>query len=206
MSEEIAAAAGDIAYWQRRAETAEADRDTLQAFLDALRALESCGCQLCQVIERADELLPALGQARAEAAALSDSCQAWIESEARWRHRAESAEATAAALRQAAIDLTNQLTVLRRPDESALWRLGGKPLERDYRALRDALTTDAGAAPLKELAAARDLAVSARLLLGWYFDRDPDAEPIDADDLMYPLRERLVAYETIRKEQAHVAR
>jgi len=47
--------------------------------------------------------------------------------------------AGAAALRQAAIDLTNQLTLLREPDESTLWRLGGKDLERDYQALKAAL-------------------------------------------------------------------
>jgi hypothetical protein len=70
--------------------------------------------------------------------------------------RMEVAEAVA--LRQAAIDLTNQLTLLREPDESTLWRLGGKPLERDYQALRAALTSDAGADLLNELHATRALA------------------------------------------------
>jgi len=64
----------------------------------------------------------------------------------------ELAKAEAAALRQAAIDLANQLAVLRFPDESTLWRLGGQGLERDYQALKAALATDAGARLLTELA------------------------------------------------------
>lgn len=51
-----------------------------------------------------------------------------------------------------------------------------------------------------EVLAARRLALVAQSLVAWYFDRNPDAEPVDADDLMYPLRERLAAYETARKE------
>jgi len=65
------------------------------------------------------------------------------------------AEANVAALRQAAVDLTNQLAVLRYPDESTLWRLGGQGLERDYQALKAALACDAGAALLAELAELR---------------------------------------------------
>ena len=42
-----------------------------------------------------------LSAAEADALTLSDSCQAWIESEARWHKRAERAEAGAAELRQA---------------------------------------------------------------------------------------------------------
>ena len=52
------------------------------------------------------------------------------------------------------------------------------------------------------VAAARALADAARALVAWYFDRDPDADPIDADDLMEPLRERLAAYDQARKEKA----
>lgn len=39
----------------------------------------------------------------------------------------------------AATDLVNDLTALRMPDPSALWIFGGKPLERDYLALKAAL-------------------------------------------------------------------
>lgn len=53
-----------------RAEAAELERNNLHAFMTALAALESCGCQFCQAVERADELLPALAQATADAAAL----------------------------------------------------------------------------------------------------------------------------------------
>lgn len=44
-----------------------------------------------------------------------------------------------ATLRQLALDLLNQLTVLRMPDASALWRYGGQGLERAYQALRAAM-------------------------------------------------------------------
>jgi len=42
-------------------------------------------------------------------------------------------------LRALAIDLLNQLTTLRMPDESVLWRHGGQPLERAYQALKEEL-------------------------------------------------------------------
>lgn len=142
MSEEVLAAEGTLDYWRRRAEQAEQERDNLSAFMTALSDLDGCGCQFCQVVDRADELLPALAQARAEVVALNDSCQAWIESEARWRQRAEQAEATAAALRSAILAYTTSATI----DDRA--RLAGELYDL-------ASASDAGATLLAELAAAR---------------------------------------------------
>lgn len=44
-----------------------------------------------------------------------------------------------ATLRALALDLVNQLTLLTRDDQSYLWRIGGRPLDDAYLALKRAV-------------------------------------------------------------------
>ena len=72
---------------------------------------------------------------RAGAALLSELDRARQETRA-WTVIGAQAQQVAALLWEAARALVNQLTVLRYPDKSTLWRLGSQPLERDYQALK----------------------------------------------------------------------
>lgn len=90
-----------------------------------------------------------------------------------WTEIGARAEAQAVALTQAATDLTNVLTTLRYPDESALWRFGGQPLEHAYQALKDALATTPADAPL--------LSAAQRIVKAWDKLADCEAEFEDYD-------------------------
>ena len=62
-------------------------------------------------------------------ASLETQRKAWTELGAKAQESAERIEG-------AAVELLNQLALLTRDDESYLWRIGGRPLDEAYKALR----------------------------------------------------------------------
>lgn len=79
-------------------------------------------------------------------------------------------------------------------------RMQAKPQNGDdlaaYAYLRAVLESKITAEVQSELLAARAVVEASRPLVAWYFDRDPDAEEVDADDLMEPLRACLKAFDS----------
>lgn len=86
-------------------------------------------------------------------------------------------------LRAVMADLLNQLTLLTRDDETYLWRIGGRPLDDAYKAVKRVTATDhhPGAALLRELEAARELKDWTRK---WQRDHIISLEMIRAMDAM----------------------
>lgn len=209
----------------RRCAAAPADVRALLGFLDALGELQGCGCQFCEAVDRVEELLPAIARLQQQLddvmrsgdlehnrnAALLERCE---RAEAERDRVIAAAEEGMAALNAALAEAVKRIqrdeaaaALLCGTIQSAANILRSRPTRTAFdddviRMLDHTLAErDAGTALLAELAAARALAAQAEELDRWYFDRDPDAEPIDADDLMWPLRERLAAYDAAVKKE-----